>query len=78
MAERVRDRPVHAAVMQANAPEPAMVLRELVEERFDCAEVLMTAFTPVMGVSAGSGVLGVAFYPEDRPAARIPSPSAER
>lgn len=78
MAEQVKGRPVHVGVTHANAPEPAKVLRELVEERFNCVEVLTTAFTPVMGVSAGPGVLGVAFYTEDQPAAHIRSQTSER
>lgn len=33
-------------------------------ERFHCLELYLTALTPVMGVHAGPGVLGVIFYPE--------------
>jgi len=65
MAERVDSRPVHVAVMHADAPLEANVLREAIEARFRCAEVLTSVFTPVMGVSVGPGVVGVAFYPEE-------------
>jgi len=65
MAGQVDGRPVHVAVMHADAAEGANRLREQVEARFHCIETLTTAFTPVMGVSTGPGLLGLAFYPEE-------------
>jgi len=65
MGQRVDSRPLHVAVMHADAAEDANRLREQVEARFHCIETLTTAFTPVMGVSTGPGLLGVAFYPEE-------------
>jgi len=65
MAQRVDGRPVHVAVLHADASEEARLLRERVEARFCCVEVLTSAFTPVMGVSTGPGLLGLAFYPEE-------------
>ncbi len=65
MEKRVDDRPVHVAVLHADAPESAGDLRKRVEERFDCIEVFTCAFTPVMGVHAGPGVIGLAFYAEN-------------
>jgi DegV family protein with EDD domain len=64
MAEQVGDRPVHAAVMQAAAVEEAEELRKQIEERFDCLELYVTEFTPVMGAHAGPGLLGLAFWVE--------------
>jgi len=64
MARRVGERPVHVAVTHADAPAEADRLRRQVEARFDCMELLTTAFTPAMGASAGPGLVGVAFYPE--------------
>ena len=32
---------------------------------FDCADLFITEFTPVMGVHTGPGVIGAAFYAED-------------
>ncbi len=64
MEKRVASRPVHVAVLHADAPESASDLRKCVEERFDCIEVFTCAFTPVMGVHAGPGVIGLAFYAE--------------
>jgi DegV family protein with EDD domain len=66
MAEEVGDHPVHAAVMHGDAPEQARDLAQLVSERFDCLELYITEFTPVMGAHAGPGLLGVAFYAGSR------------
>jgi DegV family protein with EDD domain len=62
MARHVGDRPVHVAICQADALEEAMDLKRCVQERFDCSELYVTEFTPVMGAHAGPGLLGIAFY----------------
>jgi DegV family protein with EDD domain len=62
MAERVSDRPPHAAVFHADAPSEAEDLRQRVAEGFSCVELYVTEFTPVMGAHTGPGLLGVAFY----------------
>jgi len=41
------------------------VLREQISSQFDCAELFITEFTPVMGAHTGPGVIGVAFYSGD-------------
>lgn len=64
MARDVGDRPVHAAVFHAAAPEEAEALRRQLLERFDCRECYLTVFSPVMGLYAGPGVLGLAYYTE--------------
>jgi DegV family protein with EDD domain len=64
MAKEAEDLPLHAAILHADAPDEAKELRQMVEESFDCAELYVTEFTPVMGVHAGPGVLGVAFFAE--------------
>jgi len=56
---------VHIAVMHADAPEQAQVLKDRIFSRFNCVEIFTTEFTPVMGVHTGPGVVGVAFYSED-------------
>jgi DegV family protein with EDD domain len=70
MAERVNGdgrgaRPLHVAILHADEPEKAEVLRQQVVEQFDCAELYVTELTPVMGAHTGPGVLGVAFYSEE-------------
>jgi DegV family protein with EDD domain len=63
--DRVGQRSVHMAVMHAYAPEDAEKLKERVAAEFNCAELWITEFSPVMGYACGTGTLGVAFYPED-------------
>ena len=64
MAEQVGDRPLHAAVFHADAPAEAEDLRQRLADQFDCVELYVTEFTPVMGAHTGPGLLGVAFYGE--------------
>jgi DegV family protein with EDD domain len=64
MARRAGDLALHAAVLHADAPDKAEELRQMVESSFDCVELHVTEFTPVMGVHAGPGVLGLAFFAE--------------
>lgn len=56
--------PLHIAIMHAAAPERAKELKTLIAEKFNCAELFLTEFTPVMGVHTGPGVVGAAFYGE--------------
>jgi len=62
MAARVRGRPVHAAVVHADALDKAEQLRQKVASLFNCRELYATDLTPVMGTHAGPGVLGVAWW----------------
>lgn len=61
----VKGQPLHVAVMHADALDNAAVLRDQIAADFDCAELWMTEFTPVMGAHTGPGVIGVAFYSGD-------------
>jgi DegV family protein with EDD domain len=65
MHDEVGKRPVHAAVLHAAAADEAAALRDRVSKEFQCRELLLTEFTPVMGAHTGPGVLGVAFYAEN-------------
>ena len=62
MGGRVGERPVHVNVMHAQAREDAQELCRRVQEGFDCREVFVSEFTPVMGTHLGPGLLGLAFY----------------
>ena len=62
MKTRVEDRPVHVNVMHAHAAGDAEQLRSRVENEFDCRELFISEFTPVMGAHLGPGLLGFAFY----------------
>ncbi len=64
MADRVGNSTVHAIIMHVLAKEQALLLRDAVEERFDCAESFVTEFTPVMGAHIGPGMVGAAFWAE--------------
>jgi DegV family protein with EDD domain len=65
MRDRVGQKPVHVAVMHAYALEEAEKLKERVASAFNCAELWISEFSPLMGYATGTGTLGLAFYPED-------------
>ncbi len=60
----VKGKPLHVAVMHADALDKAIVLQNRIASQFECAEIFITEFTPVMGVHTGPGLLGIAFYSE--------------
>lgn len=60
-----KGKPVHVALMHADALEQSQVLRNRIASRFNCVELFTTEFTPVIGVHTGPGVIGAAFYSED-------------
>jgi DegV family protein with EDD domain len=62
---RGKRQPLHVAVMHADAVAEALTLRNRIASQFDCAELFITEFTPVMGVHTGPGLIGVAFYSDD-------------
>ncbi len=55
---------LHVAVMHADAMEQAVIFKDRITSRFDCQEIYITEFTPVMGVHTGPGLIGAAFYGE--------------
>jgi len=55
---------VHVAVMHVYAEDQAEILKERVSSEFNCAELWVTEFSPLMGYACGAGTLGLAFYPE--------------
>jgi len=56
------ERPLHLAVMHADAEEEAMSLAAALRERFQPEELLITESTSVMGAHTGPGFVGVAFF----------------
>jgi len=64
MRDKVGDSPVHAAVTHAYALDEAEKLKERVAAEFNCVELWLSEFSPVMGYACGTGTVGVAFYPE--------------
>jgi DegV family protein with EDD domain len=65
MREKVGQKPVHVAVMHAYALEEAEKLKERVASAFNCAELWVSEFSPLMGYATGTGTLGLAFYSEE-------------
>jgi len=65
MRDKVGQRPVHVAVMHAYALEEAERLKERIASEFNCVELWLTEFSPVMGYATGTGTLGFAFYRDD-------------
>ena len=65
MRDKVGQSPAHVAVMHAYAPDEAEKLKERVAAEFNCAELWITEFSPVMGYATGTGTLGLAFYKGD-------------
>ncbi len=55
--------PVNAAVMHVYAPEEAERLRDRIAGEFNCADLWLTEFSPIMGYACGTGALGISFYP---------------
>ena len=64
MRHRVGGKRVHVAVHHTDAAEEGEKLKERVRKEFDCVELWLTEFSPIMGYSAGRGALGLAFYAE--------------
>ncbi len=62
MRERVGEGRLHAMVMHAQAPEQADALSSLIASEFECDELYVSEFTPVMGAHIGPGMVGVAFW----------------
>lgn len=54
--------PVHCAVSHAAVPEEAAALLARLKGELDCAETVMTEFTPLMGAHIGPGVLAVSAW----------------
>lgn len=65
MADRAGDSLVHVIVHHAGVPEEGEKLRAQIASQFNCAELYLTEFTPIMGVHTGPGLLGISFYAED-------------
>ena len=62
MRKRVGDKPVFVSVMHSDCSRDAEKLRRIVEEEFECLDLFVSEFTPVMGAHTGPGLLGVAFW----------------
>ena len=57
--------PIRVAVMHADALEEAQKLEERIAAEFNCVEIFITDFSPVMGYATGPGTVALAYYKED-------------
>jgi DegV family protein with EDD domain len=64
MRNRVGGKRVHVAVHHTDAAEEGEKLKERIQKDFDCVELWLTEFSPIMGYATGRGALGLAFYVE--------------
>ena len=64
-ANVISGQPLPVAVMHADAADRPQELRNRISAQFECSELFITEFTPVMGVHTGPGLVGVAFYVGD-------------
>ena len=62
--DKIGQRPAHIAVVHAYALDEAERLKERVSTEFNCAELWLAEFSPVMGYACGTGTIGLAFYAE--------------
>jgi DegV family protein with EDD domain len=62
---KVGIKPVHVAIAHAGVPEEGEQLKENIASTFNCVELWLTDFSPVMGYSTGTGVLAIAFYTDE-------------
>jgi DegV family protein with EDD domain len=65
MRDKVGQAPVHVVVTHAYALEEAQKLKERVSAEFNCTELWISQFSPILGYATGTGTLGLAFYKED-------------
>ena len=64
MKEKVGTSPVHVAVAHADVLNEGEKLKEQIASEFNCVELWLSDFSPIMGYATGTGVLAVAFYNE--------------
>ncbi len=64
MHAKSRGKPIRAIIQHANAPRQAENLFQRVKNAFDCAELLISEFSPIIGFATGPGCLAVAFHTE--------------
>jgi DegV family protein with EDD domain len=65
LRDKAGQTPLHVAVMHAYAPDAAEQLMTEIAAEFNCVELWLTEFSPLIGYACGTGTLGLAFYTED-------------
>jgi len=54
-------KPMHVIVHYSDSIDDGENLKKIVEDRYNCAEIYMSAYTPVMGAATGP-ILAISFY----------------
>jgi DegV family protein with EDD domain len=62
--QRINRNNVHMAVLHAEALKDAETLKQRIKSEFNCVELWVGQFSPLMVYATGKGVLGIAFYIE--------------
>ena len=62
LKEKVGDKPVHVAIAHADVSEAGEGLKKKIQAEFNCIEVWLTDFSPVMAYATGAGVLAIGYY----------------
>ncbi len=65
MRHHIGSAPCHVAIMHADTFDEAVKLKERIAAEFNCIELFITDFSPVMAYASGKGALGLAYYKED-------------
>ncbi len=65
MRKKAGQHAVHVAVMHAYALDEAEKLKARIASEFNCVELWLAEFSPVMGYACGTGTVGIAFYSDD-------------
>lgn len=64
LEERSGGKPLHLAVLHANARAEAEQIGKQIRARYECKEFYITEIGPAIGVHSGPNALGLAFYAE--------------
>ena len=65
MRDKVGVSPVRVMVAHADALEEGEMLKKRISAEFNCVELWLTDFSPMMGYATGTGVLAIVFYTDD-------------
>lgn len=65
MHAKVGEKAIRAVIQHANAPEQAETLYQRVKNDFNCTELLIAEFSPIIGFATGPGCLALAFHTDN-------------
>ena len=60
----INKRPVHMAVLHTDSSDKAESLKQKISDEFQCVELWISQFSPLMTYATGRGLIGIAFYVE--------------